>query len=164
MEYKKVVDQNNKLSIKLENIIIYQLSSEKANIEKLMEIVATNDFPTDKSAPNAAYSNLAVANEAVRTLWQLRQEPEEIGVLSSLHYTFDSLGTFLSQIDTYYGYHNQQPFNLINCASGSIRSEEDIYNELNNFLDIFSYTDKENPEWKDLISGWEVGNGYDCNF
>lgn len=162
-QYKKVSENNNKIKFQLESAVILNLAKEKDNIESLMKIIASDDPSTEKRVPASTYSNLIAADESVEILkYTLDKEPREMNVLLSLHFTFSSLRSFLSQIENYYGFRNQQPFELKNCASGRIETEEDIYNELNKFLEILDYSEKKKLEWKDLVSDWEVDNPYSC--
>lgn len=165
IEYKKAADSNNTTYSQLEYIVLDNISLGEESVELLMKNIGENDFINSEIVPHRAYSSLTLAKEAVKVLrGKSFREAEEMRVLMSLHFTLDSLLSFLSQIDAYYGYRNQQPFDLKNCAAGSIENQEDIYHELNNFLNILHYSDKEIPEWSDLLSSWEAANGYDCDY
>lgn len=164
-QYQKVKENNMNLKVGLENTVLSHLSSGKYSIESVINIVESQGTLENNRELAIAYSSfIAVTNSVDHLIHTLDKKPQEIKVLMSMKTTLTSLNSFLIQIFDYYGYRNQQPFELKNCASGRMEDEEDIYNELVKFLDIIDYAEESKKEWYDLIAGWEVDNPYSCTY
>lgn len=164
-QYNKVSENNRLIKFHLTDIILSHLPNEKDNIEGLITIIASDKPPTEKTVNAQKYSNLIAIEESLDILLHTSdKEPEEWEVLLSLKNTLASLGSFLNQIDGYYGFMEQQPFELKKCGDARIEDEEDILNELNKFLEILDYPNASKLSWESFVAYWPLDNPYSCNY
>ncbi|WP_339229731.1 hypothetical protein NSQ77_06530 [Oceanobacillus sp. FSL K6-2867] len=167
VQYNKASESNKRIKSHAESDVLFYIEQEKNSIESLMTRIASNKPAAEKSVHAQAYTDIEVVLKAIQTLEHtLDKEPEEMEVLRSLEFTLSSLRSILGQIDGYYGFRNQQPFELKNCASGRIENEADIHNELNKFLKVLDYSDGEELDWdwNHFVANWEVDNPYSCSY